>query len=97
LGELESVGEFSRLPGGELVTKGPEDLASSRETVEALLVSIAALRLRAAGVRVIGPLSDPEHRLYERLAQEDPDSAHSRYNALLRRVTSFESALECVA
>jgi len=42
------------------------------------------------------PLPDPEHRLYERLAREDPDSAHSRYNALLRRLTSFESALECV-
>lgn len=44
----------------------------------------------------MAPFSDPEHRLYERLALEDPDSAHSRYNALLRRLTSFESALECV-
>jgi hypothetical protein len=95
--ELESDVEFTHLPGGDLVAKGLEDLASSRETVEALLVSIAAPRLRDRGVLVPNPLPEPEHRLYERLAGEDPDSAHSRYNALLRRLTSFESALECVA
>ncbi len=89
--------EFSHLPGGDLVAKGLEDLASSRETVEALLVSIGAPRLRRNGIRVPAPLPDPERRLYERLAQANSDSAHSRYNALLRRLTSFESALECVA
>jgi hypothetical protein len=89
--------DFSRLPGGDLVAKGLVDLASSRETQEALLVSIAAPRLRQGGVPVPGTLPDPERRLYQRLAREDPDSAHSRYNALLRRLTSFESALECVA
>jgi len=89
--------DFSHLPGGDLVAKGLEDLAGSRQTVEALLVSIAAPRLRQHGVLVSDPLPDPERRLYERLAQQDPDSAHSRYNALLRRLTSFESALECVA
>jgi hypothetical protein len=88
--------EFSHLPGGDLVAKGLADLAGSRETIEALLVSIATPRLRDLGVAVCAPLSDPEPRLYERLAREDPDSAHSRYNALLRRLTSFESALECV-
>jgi len=93
---LESGVEFSQLPGGDLVAKGLEDLARSNETAEALLVSIAAPRLRELGVLVGAPLLDPEHRLYERLAREDPDSAHSRYNALLRRLVSFESALECV-
>ena len=93
---LESGVEFSHLPGGDLVTKGLEDLARSTETAESLLVSIAAPRLRDLGVLVGAPLPDPEHRLYERLAHEDPDSAHSRYNALLRRLVSFESALECV-
>jgi hypothetical protein len=88
--------EFEHLPGGDLVAKGLEDVARSRETVEALLVSIAAPRLRALGLTVGRPLVDPEHRLYALLAREDPDSAHSRYNALLRRLTSFESALECV-
>jgi polyhydroxyalkanoate synthesis regulator phasin len=79
-----------------LVEKGQLDLEHGRESVEALLVSIAASRLRKAGLRIARVLSDPEHRLYEKLAQAEPDSAHSRYNALLRRLTSFESALECV-
>jgi len=39
----------------------------------------------------------PEHRLYRLLAHSDADSAHSRYNALIRRLVSFERALECVA
>ena len=60
-------------------------------------MSIATPRLRQHGVLVSNPLPDPERRLYQRLAQEDSDSAHSRYNALLRRLTRFESALECVA
>jgi hypothetical protein len=88
--------EFERLPGGDLVSKGLADLAVSRVTLEALLVSIAAPRLRAQGVLVPEPLPDAEHRLYEQLAAEGADSAHSRYNALLRRLTAFESALECV-
>jgi hypothetical protein len=38
----------------------------------------------------------PERRLYDLLARDDADSAHSRYNALLRRLVSFEDAAECV-
>jgi hypothetical protein len=89
--------EISGLPGAELVSKGLRDLNEARETAEALLVSIAAARLERRGIRVGTPISDPEHRLYLLLAREHADSAHSRYNALLRRLTSFESALECVS
>jgi hypothetical protein len=85
-----------QLPGGDLVSKGVDDLARGEETLEALLVSIGSGRLRTAGLRVDAPIADPERRLYQLLAQVDQDSAHSRYNALLRRLTSFESALECV-
>lgn len=88
--------ELDHYPGGDLVAKGLEDLASSRETVEALLVSIAAPRLRGLGLDVAAAIRDPEHALYARLASEDSDSAHSRYNALLRRIASFASAKECV-
>ena len=88
---------LDHLPGGDLVEKGLQDLERSLETAEALLVSIAAPRLGDAGLLVNRPLADAEHRLYEMLAQTDGDSAHSRYNALLRRLTSFESALECVS
>jgi hypothetical protein len=42
-------------------------------------------------------VASPEHRLYERLAQDDPDGAHSRYNALVRRLVSFERAAECAS
>jgi hypothetical protein len=42
-------------------------------------------------------LEDPEHRLYLRLAAESSDSAHSRYNAWIGRLVSFENALECVS
>jgi hypothetical protein len=87
---------LGHLPGGDLVAKGLADLADSRETVEALLVSIGAPRLRALGLRVETPFPDAEHRLYERLAREDADDAHSRYNALVRRLVSFENARECV-
>lgn len=88
--------DLSHLPGGDLVAQGLEDLADARETIEALLVSIAAPRLRSKGLTIRAPFSDPEHRLYALLAREDAGSAHGRYNALLRRLTSFESALECV-
>lgn len=87
--------DLARLPGGDLVAKGLRDLAEERETVEALLVSIAATRLRSAGLGIRRPIPDAEHRLYESLAREDSDSAHGRYNALLGRLTSFENALEC--
>ena len=86
---------YSHLPGGDLVERGLADLALGRESVEALLVSIAATRLRSGGIDVSRPIPDAEHRLYARLAREDSDSAHSRYNALLGRLTSFENALEC--
>jgi len=87
---------YAELPGEELVTKGLADLAAGIESIEALLVSIGASRLAALGLEVPRPLPSPEHRLYERLRQDDPDGSHSRYNALVRRLVSFERALECV-
>jgi hypothetical protein len=41
------------------------------------------------------PVAGPEHRLYALLAVTNADSAHSRYNALVRRLVSFERALAC--
>jgi len=85
------------LPGEELVEKGLRDLEGSIETVEALLVSLAAPRLRALGVRVSAPLADPEERLYRRLTMEHGDGAHARYNALVRRLVSYERAVACAS
>jgi len=83
------------LPGGDLVQAGIDDLARGVESVPALLVSIGAERLRHAGVEVPAAVAEvPERRLYEHLASEDPDGAHSRYNALIRRLVACERALE---
>ena len=76
---------------------GIADLERGVESVEALLVSIGAARLRAVGFDVPRGLDSPELRLYERLAADDPDDAHSRYNALVRRLVSFERAAECAS
>ena len=94
---MESI-DFSSLPGGDLIRRGLEDLAAGRESKPALLVLIGAPRLRTLGLCVPDAQSNsPEHRLYDLLACSDADSAHSRYNALVRRLVRFERALECVA
>ncbi|MGH2454507.1 MAG: hypothetical protein ACRDF5_12265 [bacterium] len=63
----------------------------------ALLVSIGAPRLTKLGITLPRILPSPEHRLYALLADTDPDSAHSRYNALIRRLVSFERSAECAS
>jgi hypothetical protein len=84
------------LPGSDLVRDGLADLRAGRVTVPALVVALAATRLRDLGVDVPTAVTEPEHRLWELLAAEDPDSAHGRYNALVQRIVSFERALACV-
>ncbi len=79
-----------------MIEKGIADLEAGLETTFSLLVSIGAPRLRRAGMEVPSSTFDgPEHRLYKLLAADNPDAAHSRYNALIRRLVSFERALEC--
>jgi hypothetical protein len=87
----------SELPGAELVEAGLRDLAEGVESSEALLVSIGAPRLARLGYAVAAAFDSPEKRLYEKLRAEDPDAAHSRYNALVRRLVSFERAAECAS
>jgi hypothetical protein len=82
------------LPGEDLIRRGLEDLAAGVESAEALLVSIGAPRLVATGLTVPNPFPSPEHRLYALLSAEEPASAHSRYNALIRRLVSYESAAD---
>jgi len=86
------------LPGEELIEAGVIDLRENRETIPALLVAIGSPRLRRLGIDLPESLPEnPEHRLYELLAKDDSDSAHSRYNALIRRLVSYERAAECVS
>jgi hypothetical protein len=85
------------LPGADLIETGLKDLQERRETIAALIVAIGAPRLRRLGLVLPDELqTQPEHRLYDLLAQDDSNSAHSRYNALIRRLVSFERAAECV-
>jgi hypothetical protein len=83
------------LPGAEIVEVGLEDLAQERETVESLLVSMAAARLRDLGFSVAAPIADPEIRLYRLLSAQLGDAAHARYNSLVRRLVSFQRAAAC--
>jgi hypothetical protein len=85
------------LPGNDLIEMGVEDLRHQRQTIPALLVAIGAPKLRSLGLEVPEDLpSNPEHRLYDLLSNSEPDSAHSKYNALIRRLVSFERAMACV-
>ncbi len=85
------------LPGHELVSEGLADLAAGRESESALLVAMAAPRLRHLGFEVpAGGGERPSHRLYELLSAE-ADGAHSRYNALVARIVSFARAAECAS
>lgn len=88
--------DFNALPGGELIRQGLQDLAAGRESAAALLVLIGAPRLRRLGLELSADMAPgAEHRLYQWLARTDPDAAHSRYNALLRRLVRFVRAAEC--
>lgn len=69
----------------ELIRKGLRDATRGVESIPALLVLTAAPALRSAGIDV-PEVHVPEHRLYEVVAAECGDGAHSRYNALLRSI-----------
>lgn len=88
------------LPAEDLIAAGIRDLRDRRESIAALLVSIGAPKLRSLGLQIPEIPSAfakyPEHRLYDLLAAADSDSAHSKYNALVRKLVSFERALPCV-
>lgn len=60
--------------------EGLADARAGRITVASLLVAIGAQRMRDGGLDVQSlTVEEPEIRLYELLAVEDSDSAHSRY------------------
>ena len=91
------------LPGADLVTAGVEALRAvvrgeRRDfSIEALLVAVGAARLRAADLDVPEPPGlpeQPELALHAALCATGEGNSHSRYNALIRRLVSFEHALE---
>ncbi|HEY2334487.1 MAG TPA: hypothetical protein VGH58_05740 [Solirubrobacterales bacterium] len=93
---MTSFANLETLPGADLVKRGAEDLGNGHESAEALLVSIGSTRLQSIGIELSSPIHSPEHKLYLLLAREKGDAAHSAYNALIRRLVSFERAAACV-
>ena len=88
--------EYRALPGGDLIEAGLRDLRDGEFTAEALLIAVGAPRLRGAGMALPAAADEPEHpelALYERLCRDGGD-AYSRYNAYIRRLVSFERALD---
>lgn len=83
------------LPGGDLVETGLDDLVKRIVSDESLLVSIGRPRLVQLGLEVPAGFDGAEHMLYGRLSERYGDAAHGRYNALVRRLVSFERALAC--
>ena len=83
------------LPGYEIVEPGLNDLENNIESVNALLLLCAGSRLRQLGIAVpYSDISDPSIRLYLKLSTLYGDGAHSKYNALRRRLLSFISSLQ---
>jgi len=84
------------LPGQELVDQGLKDLAHDRLSESALLLLVAAPRLRRLGIDVPPRHFDQpvEHVLYEHIEERLGLAAHSYYNSLIRRIVSFARALE---
>jgi hypothetical protein len=86
---------YQNLPGAELVIPGLADLAAGRRTEAALLVASGSSSLRELGIEISGIMPEqPEHALYDLLAQTHGNEAHGRYNALIRRLVSFRRALQ---
>jgi len=84
------------LPGASLLRRGLADVQTGRTTIPACLVQIARTRLARAGLLPFDApraATEPELELYQLLRGEGGD-AYARYNALLRELTSFASALE---
>lgn len=92
---MKSSGE-ALLPGEDLVQQGLADLAREKISDAALLVLIAGPRLRQLGIAVPERRSQQpfEHQLYERLEDRMGTAAHSYYNGLLRRMSSYARILE---
>ena len=86
------------LPGGDLIERGLEDLARSRETPEAALIEIARSRLYALGLPVPQagekPERDAELRLYDLLGARHPQrDPYPLYCAWIEQLDSFLRAL----
>lgn len=87
--------DLARLPGADRVDRGLHDLIEGRLSTDALLVAVAAGRLRALGLAVPQDVpEEPDLALYESLRDHPSGDPYYRYNALRRELDSFISCLE---
>ena len=85
-----------KLPAAELIEAGLRSYRDGEATVGSLLVAVGLPRLRSLGLTLpTQPTlsAKPELELYRLLAARHGRGAHSQYNALIRRLVSFERAL----
>ena len=85
-----------RLPGAELVLPGLVEAGAGQLTIGSCLVSIARPLMESSGLAATYGIrkfvEEPERALY-RLLQKEGSNAYGSYNALLRRLVSFEQGL----
>lgn len=89
--------DLTAFPGGRRVESGLRDLKEGRLSTNALLVAVAAGRLRALGLSVpeqIPVTGEVDLALYESLRDHPSGDPYFRYNALRRELDSFISCLE---
>ncbi len=88
------------LPIQDCIEKGIKKLnekSPPEETLETLLVSIGAPKLISCGYSIKQTIKNPEIKLYDYLSRYfEHNRVHSAYNAYIRRLVSFERALQCV-
>lgn len=93
---MKALDGIAGFPGETLVREGLADYKASRLTIPACLVAMARTRLLRAGLMdddIALISAEPERQLY-RLLRNAGGDAYSRYNALVRELVSFESALD---
>ena len=89
--------DLAGLPGAARLERGIHDLKQGRLSTDALLVAVAAGRLRDLGLSVSEDTAlpdDPDLALYESLRGHPTGDPYFRYNALRRELDSFISCLE---
>lgn len=89
--------DLGGLPGAVRLELGIQDLEAGRLSTNALLVSVAAGRLRDLGLPIpedVALPGEPDLALYESLRGHPTGDPYFRYNALRRELDSFISCLE---
>ena len=91
--------DLSSLPGSEFILKGISDRDEGLLTAESLLIEIGQYRLSKWIECIPAPLTDrtdewAEIRLYNFLCDSGVIDPYRYYNSLLRKLVSFEQALE---